>query len=119
MSIELVDGPCKGAYLVRRAPAFLRAVKTEHLFSEIEADVLDQLADTPAADEKVFVYQRDGQAGAMHLLARGKGGKNITGWYQTGRYHHLPDVDGEQVRDNARWLEWSERQIASREGRPA
>lgn len=109
--LQLLDGPCKGTFMVKRAPIFLRAVKTEHLFADNKTDVLDQLEDTPAADEKVFVYQRDGEAGAVHFL----GSKDITGWYATGRYKHLTDVDGEQLRDNAKWREWVTRRIAELE----
>lgn len=113
--LSLVDGPCKGTFMVRRAPVFLRAVaKTVLLPRERddeegqirtdlgEADVLDQLDDTPADNEQVFVYQRQGQAGWVHL----KGDKKVTGFYATGQYKYRPDVEGGQLRDNKKWQEW-------------
>jgi hypothetical protein len=93
--------------MVKRAPQFLRAVKTEHLFSEIKTDVLDQPEDAPAGDEKVYVYQIQGRAGTIHLNARGRDGKDITGWWALASYRYLPDVDGEALRDNDRWQAWA------------
>ena len=97
--LQLLDGPCQGDIMVKRAPVFLRAV----LGPRGKIDVLDQLDDTPAADEKVFVYRREGDSNQMHIYARGKGGKALTGWWPFANYKHLPDVDGEQLRDNAKW----------------
>jgi hypothetical protein len=112
--LQLRDGPCKGTFMVRRAPLFLRAVLRAQLVEgEGQTDVLDQLEDTPAADEKVFVYHRQGEAGAFHILARGKDGKALSGWYATGQYKHLPDVDGEQLRDNGRWRVWVAQRLAA------
>ena len=104
--LSLLDGPCKGTFMVKRAPLFLRGVLRARLGAEGEADVLDRLEDTPEAGEQVFVYQRQGQAGSFHIHARGKDGKAISGWYAIGQYKHLPDVDGEQLRDNAKWQAW-------------
>ncbi len=43
--LTLVDGPCKGTYLVKRAPIYLRAVKD--IEDGIKMDVLDQIEDRP------------------------------------------------------------------------
>lgn len=106
--IELKDGPCKGTYLVKRAPLFLRAVKDKNG----QTDVLDQLDDTPRESEVVYIYQLDGEAGWIHLYARGKGGKAATGFYMTGAYHHLPEVDGQILRETSRWQQWVTEQPA-------
>lgn len=96
--LQLVDGPCKGTYLVKRAPLFLRAV----LNKEGKADVLDQIEDTPEKSEGVYVYQLEGNAGWVHLH-----GTKVHGFYAMGTYHHLSDVDGESLRDNAAWQAWA------------
>ena len=98
MSVELVDGPCKGAYLVRRAPLYLRAVQNE----KGETDLLDQIEDTPAENEKVFVYQLEGNTGTIHIH-----GDKASGWYALAKYHYLPDVDGQSLRDNPTWQAWA------------
>ena len=117
--LQLLDGPCKGTFMVKRAPIFLHAVAKPVLLPREpsdeegqirtdlgECDVLDQLDDTPAAGEQVFVYQRQGDSNQMHIYARGKGGKALTGWWPFANYKHLPDVDGEQLRDNVKWQAW-------------
>lgn len=97
--LTLVDGPCKGTYMCKRAPLYLRAVKDK----DGKTDALDQIEDTPRETEKVYIYQLEGQAGTVHLnFGGGKGG-----WYALGTYHHLPDVDGEAIRDNAAWQAWA------------
>jgi hypothetical protein len=100
--LQLLDGPCKGTFMAKSAPLFLRAVLTNKLFAENDPDVLDQPEDTPAANEKVYVYERQGKAGWFHL----KGDKNVTGFYATGQYKHRPDIEGERFRDNQRWHAW-------------
>jgi len=102
--LTLKDGPCAGTYMCKRAPMFLRAV----INKTGEIDCLDQIEDTPGLDETVYIYQLEGNAGSMHLHARGKDGKNISGWYAMGTYHHLPEVDGEKFRDNEVWQEWAQ-----------
>ena len=96
--VTLSDGPCKGYYFVRRAPLFLRAV----LDKMGETDVLDQLDDTPKASESVHIYEREGEAGWMHVRGRG-----FSGFYACATYHHLPDVVGQELRDNLTWQDWA------------
>lgn len=97
--IQLVDGPCKGVYPVRRAPIFLRGIVNT---DTSEKDVLDQLHDTPADNEEVCVYKIEGEAGLVHLN-RGKG---RSGFYATGTYHHQSEVVGADLRDTMRWRRW-------------
>ena len=122
--LQLLDGPCQGTFMVKRAPIFLRAVAKPVLLPREpgdeegqirtdlgECDVLDQLEDTPEAGEQVFVYKLQGKAGSFHIHARGKDGKAISGWYAMGQYKHLPEVDGEQLRDNGRWRVWVQERL--------
>lgn len=97
--LTLVDGPCKGTYMCKRAPVYLRAVKK----NDGKLDVLDQVNDRPADDEEVYVYEIVGEAGTVHLNFGGGRG----GWYAFASYHYLPDVTGELMRDNAAWQDWA------------
>jgi hypothetical protein len=97
--LTLNDGPCKGTFMVKRAPIFLRAV----IDAKGEIDVLDQLDDTPKKTEKIYVYKRIGQASTFHVkMAK----RSELGWYVLADYWYMPDVDGEQYRDNATWQLW-------------
>lgn len=100
--LSLVDGPCKGSFMVKRAPLFLRAVKKTELDGEGETDVLDQLEDTPAADEEIYVYERFGGTGWVHI-----DGKGIHGTYVIATYRLMPEVDRGPLRDNAAWQAWA------------
>ena len=99
----LIDGPAAGAYMVRRAPGFLRGVVNR----QGETDVLDLLEDVPADNETVSVYRLASEPITVHFnFGGGKGG-----WYQSGEYRHLPEVDGETVRDNDAWRRWVAGQV--------
>lgn len=111
--LTLIDGPCKGTYMCKRAPVFLRAVKG--LDNAGNCDCLDQLNDKPNSGEKVYVYERQGEAGTVHLYYGGNKG----GWYALASYHHLADVDGEQLRDNATWQEWALAHVVGKIACPA
>lgn len=103
--IHLVDGPAKGTYACHRAPLFLRAVvHREHA----RADVLDQQSDKPLPAETVSVYKRTTEVSWVHLNMGGL--RRGTGMYPMADYEHLPDVDGETLRDNAAWQEWAQAQ---------
>lgn len=110
--LVLIDGHCKGTYMVRRAPLFLRAVKSMLLTGQGECDILDQLEDTPEVNERVFVYQRQGEAGWVHLKM---GKRQQSGFYALGQYKYLPEVDGEKLRDNEKWRAWVAEQMAALE----
>jgi hypothetical protein len=101
--MRLLDGPCQGNYLVKRAPVYLRAVKDK----SGETDVLDQLEDTPKDTETVYVYKLvDGTPGTIHLY-----GKNISGWFAIADYRYMSEVDGETLRDTVVWREWAIKQL--------
>ena len=104
--IKLTDGPAAGSYAVKRAPLYLRAVVLDS-----EKDVLDRIEDTPHELEAVYVYKRDGEAGAVHLNFGGGKSRARTGFYATGVYRHLPDVDGKTVRESTAWRAWVEAQV--------
>lgn len=104
MAVELLDGPCKGAYLVKRCPMFLRAVPN----GTGENDLLDQVEDSPAKDEKIFIYQMEGNPGWIHLSMSPK---SKSGFYAMAKYRYLPEIDGERFRDNAVWQEWATEQM--------
>lgn len=106
--LRLQDGPAKGDYLCRRAPVFLRAVVDE---TTGEGDCLDQLCDEPKRSEKVYVYERLGTAEVIHLNSR-----KTHGFFEFGRYRHVPDVDGEALRDNAAWQAWCLQRIENEKG---
>ena len=106
--IKLEDGPAEGAYGVKSAPAYLRAVVTPRG----KKDVLDQPGDTAEPNERIYVYRREGEAGTVHIRMSGKS-KRASGFYATGQYVHLADVDGEALRDNGAWFAWvKERRIS-------
>ena len=102
--MELQDGPCQGAYAANRAPIFLRAV----IDRQDKKDVLDLLTDMPLDTERVQVYERIGKpSGIAMLQMSGKGGRGrhcVTSIM--AEYRHLPDVDGEALRDFEAWRDW-------------
>jgi hypothetical protein len=105
------DGPARGATLLfRRAPLYLRVVENRHTHA---FDVLDQLGDTPADDEIVHVYRRITEPVSAHLHYRGRGKSNASGWYEIADYEHLPEIDGEQLRDTAIWRAWCGQRVAA------
>ena len=102
--LTLVDGPCQGTYMCKRAPLLLRAVKGKD--NAGNTDVLDLVDDTPTTGESVYIYKLEGEAGTVHLnFGGGKGG-----WYAFASYRYLPDVDGETLRDNETWQAWARAQ---------
>ena len=97
----LLDGPAQGEYDTFRAPTLLRAVVGQRG----RKDVLNEVMDTPRPRETVSVYHRVkiDQSGTW-MCVRGKGG----GCYLERRawYEHLPDVDGDLLRDADEWRAW-------------
>lgn len=105
---RFLDGPAEGCDLMlRRCPPYLRVVVKIPGAPAPTIDALDQLEDVPAPNEVVVVYRRvDGTFSRMHFCFRGKD-RGKSGWQETGEYRHLPDVDGEQLRDTAAWRAWA------------
>ena len=96
---RLHGGPADGVTLMlQRAPIYLRAVRS----SGGDWDALDQLTDAPRANEQIVVYALDGEAGRMHVRARGG-----CQWYTTAEYRAVdPQPDDATVRDMASWRTW-------------
>lgn len=104
-----VDGPAAGVTLMfQRGPLYLRVVHGPKGW-----DALDQLEDAPAVHETVHVYRRVGESRRAHLLYRGRGKNQASGWYEFADYRHVADVDGEQLRDNSSWRAWAREQAAA------
>lgn len=103
--ITLCDGPVKGTYMVKRAPLYLRATKTR----ANDRDVLDQPDDLPRSYEAIYVYRRIGEVGNVHLSMSNR---RNSGFYARAEYEYIPDVDGEQLRDNTAWQAWVAKQTS-------
>lgn len=98
--IQLIGGPAAGAYAVKRAPILLRAVTGPK-----GNDVLDQIGDEPADDEDIHVYLlQPGTEGTVHLNT---GRKKGSGFYATGIYHYLAEIDGAPFRSQEAWRTWA------------
>ncbi len=97
--LNLIDGPCMGIFMVKRAPKYLRAVVN----TKGKTDVLDQIEDTPGEDEIVYVYRLEGSNGIVHI----HGKPSVCGWYALGQYHWMPEVNGQELRDNTAWQKWA------------
>lgn len=96
--LNLIDGPAKGVYYCKRAPLFLRAI----VGADGEKDCLDLIEDEPKPGEEVFVYVREGSAGMVHI-----NGTKIHGFFASGNYKFMPDVEGDELRDNDAWQIWA------------
>ena len=104
--IKLHDGPAEGVYPVRRAPLYLRAVVNEDTGGK---DVLDLLVDEPERADIISVYRRVGPAGTVHINMGGT--RKGSGFYATGEYIHLADVDGGLFRETPAWQDWCRAQL--------
>ena len=96
--LTLIDGPCEGSYMVKRSPLYLRAVVDKNG----EKDVLDQVEDQPKELETVYVYQREGNAGVVHINAA-----KVKGYFVMANYRYMAEVQGEDLRDNVAWQTWA------------
>lgn len=99
--LTLRDGPVKGTFMCRRAPMYVRAVINHNG----NADVLDQLDDEPRPMEKVHVYRLVTEVGRVHINSR-----SGRGFYALAEYEHMPEVDGEELRDGYSWRAWAMQQ---------
>lgn len=95
--MKFIDGPAAGQVLaLHRTPILIRAVVN----SKGKWDALDQLSDTPSADERIFLYILAEKPMPVHINAK-KGG----GWYGIGTYAYVPEQPSDtDMRD--RWQEW-------------
>lgn len=111
--ITAKDGPAAGkTFACRRAPVYLRIVRAAPLelvpSPDAGWDVLDQLDDTPSADEEVFVYRIiDGTWSCAYLCRAGAD----SGRYELGQYRLVePQPDEATLRDTALWRAWASAQ---------
>lgn len=97
---KFLDGPAVGeGLMLKRAPLFLRAVKGP----SGKWDALDQLTDTPSADETIVVYRLVNGPWTVHLNMGRKG----CGWYQGGEYHVVAEQPSDaEMRTTAAWQTW-------------
>lgn len=106
--IKLLDSPPGQALSdvtlwVRRAPILLRVV----IGPRGAIDALDQLEDVAADNERIVVYQLAAYRGAVHICARGKGGKGLRGMWPNADYRVMDPQPGDaHTRDNAAWAAW-------------
>lgn len=98
---KFLDGPAADVFLsIRRAPFLLRVVCSP----TGKWDALDQLDDTPAPRERIYVYARKTQPTRMHISCRPRSG---SGWYESADYSILTEQPADEVmRDNALWRTW-------------
>lgn len=107
--MTLEDGPVAGSYMAKRAPVYMRAVKSV----TGKRDVLDLLNDAPRGDESIHVYKLNSGVGNVHVN-RGPG---KSGFSVLARYRHLPGVDGEALRSNDAWRKWVADRVLEESGR--
>lgn len=87
------DGPAKDKTLMlKRAPRFLRVVDENGQF-----DALDQLDDAPRPDEKIYVYERVGKVGMIHINT---GRKNQGGVFPMATYRFIENQPDDAVMRN-------------------
>lgn len=109
MPTTFMDGPAAGqGFALRRAPMFLRVVESIGQLGGF--DVLDQLDDEPREGERVHVYRMvPGSWGCAYVC--GRGASAASGRYEWGIYRHVPDADGEQLRETVAWRAWVDAQV--------
>lgn len=101
----VLDGPAAGwTGMLRRAPMYLRIV-IKAPGTVALTDALDQPEDCPDPDELVYVYRRrPGTLSRVHIRPGG--------CYTGADYEHMPEVDGDELRDTETWRSWAQRQPA-------
>jgi hypothetical protein len=106
--VTLLDGPATGVRLMlRRVPLMLRVVQNT---KTLDWDALDQLEDTPADGEAIYVYRCEGITGSVHInTGRRPGG----GFYQVATYKLWPEQPADaEIRTNDAWQAWCEKNRA-------
>lgn len=105
--MKAIDGPAKGVYLqARRAPLMLRVVHNK--VTDVW-DVLDQLEDSPSADEEIFIYRvvRGCTISRGFWDGRDKNtGRRTGGSFEHADYELSPIQPDHELRTNEEWLKW-------------
>jgi hypothetical protein len=107
---DFIGGPAAGkTLLLHRQPIYLRVVVN----SAGEVDALDQLDDSPSADESLYAYRLKERRGSVHINRGRKGG----GWFEVATYELIEAQPTDQVmRSSERWAEWTEGEYAKSQG---
>ncbi len=102
---EFLDGPAAGVTLaLERQPIYLRVVLNRRTR---EWDALDQISDTPKANESLYAYRREWIGLPVHIQFSGKRGRRC-GWFRPAKYRFVAEQPSEEVmRDAARWQQWA------------
>jgi hypothetical protein len=100
---HFLDGPAKGQHLMlKRAVRFLRVTESRGKW-----DALDQPADEPRPDERLYAYEIAGEVGMCHI--RASGGRS--GFYPIAEYRVVPVQPLDPVmRNTNEWAHWCESQ---------
>jgi hypothetical protein len=98
-----IDGPaCGQRLMLRRAPYFLRVVELNGKW-----DALDQLADEPEPNEKLYAYEMVGMPSFAFVDFGGKQ-KHLSGCYVFAQYKLVPpQPDDIDMRLTDRWRVWA------------
>lgn len=102
---NFLDGPAAGATLsLGRSPYFLRVVRA----AGGKWDALDQLEDTPAANEEIHVYRIASEPIIAHVDGRNPTtGKRYERWMSIADYViHREQPDDQTARDKTAWPAW-------------
>lgn len=107
--MTMLDGPAEGwTPMLGRTPWYLRVVEDTRPGTykrsndgkvNTRFDCLDQPEDEPFDHERVHVYVLAGTPGFACGRGAGRSG-------YIADYRHLPDVDGESLRDTQTWRAW-------------
>jgi hypothetical protein len=102
--IRFIDGPAAGVKLtLRRTPILLRVV-----FNGSTWDALDQLDDTPAADETVHVYRVASVPSTYHIDYTDRAtGRRRGEWRTTADYAFYATPPDDAVRATEAWRAWT------------
>lgn len=85
--------------MFRRAPYYLRVTECGG-----EVDALDQKADVPRPDEKLFAYHLTGEPAMCHINS---GKRGVSGFYPLSNYTLVTEQPtDEEMRDLRKWEDW-------------
>lgn len=118
--VKFLDGPAQCVVLqLRRSPTFLRVVHDKNYEKWLckkgrsEFDALDQLRDTPAAHETIYVYRLKQNFGTVHINSRDKNGRHNGGTFVRAEYAlHAVQPPDDVLRDTAAWQAWAVAELA-------
>jgi hypothetical protein len=102
-SVMFKDGPAAGEIVyLEREPILLRVTQSPRGW-----DALDQIDDTPAADETVYVYVQAERPTTAFVDYQDKAGRRHGEAMRTAAYALSPAQPGDSVlRDNEAWRAW-------------